>query len=108
LGYRCDTAGNSLEVVEAVHRQKYDLIFMDIQMPEMDGYEATNIILEDFQEPNAPVIIVMTANALSTDREKCLAYGMKDYLFKPVRLEQVKEMIEKWGYYLQNTNSKNA
>lgn len=108
LGYRCDTAGNGLEAVEAVRRQKYDLIFMDIQMPEMDGYEATDIILEEFQEPDAPVIIAMTANALSTDREKCLAYGMKDYLSKPVRLEQVKEMIEKWGYYLQNTNDKNA
>ena len=108
LGYRCDTAGNGLEAVEAVRRQKHDLIFMDIQMPEMDGYEATDIILEESQEPNAPVIIAMTANALSTDREKCLAYGMKDYLSKPVRLEQVKEMIEKWGYYLQNTNSKNA
>jgi len=103
LGYRCELVGNGLEAVGAVRRQKYDLIFMDIQMPEMDGYEATQVILDEFKDDDAPIIIAMTANALSTDREKCLTYGMKDYLSKPVRLEQIKETIEKWGYYLHNS-----
>ena len=96
LGYSTDLAANGLEVIEAVKRKRYELIFMDIQMPEMDGYEATRIIVEHM--PNErPIIIAMTANALSSDREKCLAVGMDDYITKPLKVEDLQKTFQYWG-----------
>jgi CheY-like chemotaxis protein len=69
---------------------------MDIQMPEMDGLEATAIIVERIRE-NSPVIIAMTANAMQSDREKCIAAGMSDYLTKPIRVEDLLKVIQFWG-----------
>jgi len=103
MGYQADIAGNGLECLQALERQPYDLIFMDVQMPEMDGYEATRKIRHHqyAQDPSRnsqpPVIIAMTANAMQGDREKCLEAGMDDYLAKPVRPEDIRLVIERWG-----------
>ena len=90
LGYRADLAANGLEVLQAVERQMYDLIFMDVQMPEMDGIEASRQIHKRIPVERLPRIIAMTAHALQGDRERFLAEGMDDYLSKPV---QFKDMI---------------
>ena len=104
MGYRADLAGNGIEALTALDRQPYDLIFMDVMMPEMSGFEATGIIRERQQQsakhPNYKsriVIVAMTANAMHGDREKCLAAGMDDYVAKPVRPEDVRKIIELWG-----------
>ena len=104
MGYRADVAANGLEALEALDRQPYDLIFMDVMMPEMDGLEATRLIRERQKQPSqfpnykSPLIIVaMTASAMYGDREKCLAAGMDDYVAKPVRLEDVRMIVERWG-----------
>jgi PAS domain S-box-containing protein len=85
LGYRVDVAANGLEVLDAIKRQHYDLILMDVQMPEMDGVEATHRIRTQMNRPDDPWIIALTANALSGDRENYLAQGMNDYISKPMR-----------------------
>ncbi len=104
MGYRADLAANGLEALTALERQPYDLVFMDVMMPEMGGLEATKIIRERQQQPDkyphckSPIIIVaMTANAMQGDREKCLAAGMDDYLAKPVRPEDIRLIIERWA-----------
>jgi CheY-like chemotaxis protein len=86
---------NGREVLDKLQEKKFDLIFMDIQMPEMDGLEATRMIRKG-AEPQ-PVIIAMTANAMQGDQEECLAQGMNDYLPKPVKLDELVSMLEKWG-----------
>lgn len=96
-GYQADLVGNGLEAVEAVQRQSYDLIFMDIQMPELDGMEATKQIQALFPKHSCPIIIAMTANAQQSDRRECLEIGMDDYVAKPLKDGIVYEMIEKWG-----------
>jgi len=85
LGYRADVAGNGLEAIAAVRRQPYDVIFMDVQMPEMDGLTATRQIRELALWNSRPRIIAMTANAMQGDREQCLDAGMDDYVSKPIR-----------------------
>jgi CheY-like chemotaxis protein/nitrogen-specific signal transduction histidine kinase len=104
MGYRADIAANGLEALAALDRQPYDLVFMDVMMPEMGGFEATRIIRErqsqQSQLPNyksSIIIIAMTASAMQGDREKCLAAGMDDYLAKPVRLEDVRAVVERWA-----------
>lgn len=98
LGCRADVAANGLEVLDAFRLVHYDVILMDCQMPEMDGYEATQRIREiERQEQRKPVhIIAMTANAMQGDRELCLAAGMNDYLGKPVRLHDLDHALEKY------------
>ena len=96
-GYHADLVGNGLEAVEAVQRQKYDLIFMDIQMPELDGLSATRQIQALYPNGNYPTIIAMTANAQQSDKENCFEAGMNDYVSKPLKDGIVYEMIEKWG-----------
>ncbi len=88
LGYRADLAANGLEVLQALKRQEYDVILMDMQMPEMDGLETTRRIrnLTGFAQPR---IVAMTANAMQGDRELCLAAGMDDYVSKPIRVEEL-------------------
>ncbi|XFA73957.1 response regulator [Thermosynechococcaceae cyanobacterium Okahandja] len=91
LGYRGDIAANGLEVIEAVKRQPYDVILMDMQMPEMDGVTATREVIQLFQEraQPRPRIIAMTANAMESDRQACLEAGMDDYVSKPINLEEL-------------------
>jgi CheY-like chemotaxis protein len=89
MGYRADLAANGLEVLEALKRQTYDLILMDVQMPEMDGLEATREICSRWARGTRPHIIAMTANAMQGDREICLQAGMDDYISKPVRVEEL-------------------
>ncbi len=121
LGHRIDVVGNGLEAVEAVGQIPYDLVFMDCQMPEMDGYEATKKIRElesekfevgsneqgaEFSDtpdslPFTPhcshiPIVAMTANAMKGDREKCLAAGMDDYISKPIKHEELALLVAKW------------
>jgi CheY-like chemotaxis protein len=104
MGYRADLAANGLEALAALDRQPYDIIFMDVMMPEMGGFEATRTIRERQKQTSAfptyascPIIVAMTANAMQGDREQCLAAGMDDYLAKPVRLEDVRAIVERWG-----------
>ena len=92
LGYEADLVSNGAEAVEAVGREDYDVVFMDVQMPEMDGLTATRCIIEAYPETR-PRIVAMTANAMQGDRETCLAAGMDDYVSKPVRVEALGEAI---------------
>ena len=96
LGYKTDIAANGIEALEALKRKNYNLIFMDIQMPLMNGYEATRIIVEHRKEER-PLIIAMTANAMAGDREKCIETGMDDYISKPVKIEVLLQVIQLWG-----------
>lgn len=94
LGYRADIAANGLEALQAIRRQAYDVVLMDVQMPEMDGVEATNRIRSDRDMADQPYIIAMTAHALEGDREKYLGSGMDDYIAKPVRIEDIVKALE--------------
>ncbi len=96
LGYRADMASNGVEALEAVRRQHYDLIFMDVQMPEMDGMEATRRICKMFERSKRPWIIAMTAHAMEGDREECLDAGMNDYISKPVRAEALTMALSRY------------
>jgi PAS domain S-box-containing protein len=87
MGYRPDVAHNGVEVLEALERQKYDVILMDVQMPDMDGLEATRRIRTEYTGARRPWIIAMTANAMDSDRKNCFDSGMDGYLSKPVRIE---------------------
>jgi PAS domain S-box-containing protein len=96
LGYQADIANNGLEVLAALDNQDYDVILMDIQMPEMDGIEATRQVCARYPEHTRPYIIAMTANAMQGDRELCLNAGMDDYVSKPIRLPKLKAAIENY------------
>ena len=96
IGYNADIASNGVEAVEAVESISYDLVFMDISMPEMDGLTACSIIRGNKTLAKQPVIIAMTANAMSGDRENYLKVGMDDYISKPVNLEELRKKIIEW------------
>ncbi len=89
MGYRADLAANGLEAIQALERQMYDAILMDVQMPEMDGLEAARRICARWARGERPHIIAMTANAMQGDRERCLEAGMDDYISKPIRVEEL-------------------
>ena len=100
LGYHAHAVNNGLEAVQAIEREVFPIVLMDCQMPEMDGYKATECIrlMQDTSPvrwKHRPYIIAMTANALAGDREACLAAGMDDYLSKPVRLQDLKEALQR-------------
>jgi len=99
LGYEAALAQNGEEALEMVGENKYDLIFMDVQMPVKDGLEATRMIRLCLN--TQPVIIAMTANAIQGDRQKCLNAGMDDYMSKPFKIDELTKMIEKWATQLK-------
>jgi CheY-like chemotaxis protein len=87
MGYRADLASNGLEALESVARQAYDVVLMDVQMPEMDGLEASRRLNATYPSESRPRIVAMTANAVEGDREMCLEAGMDDYVAKPIRVD---------------------
>ncbi|MDQ6843213.1 MAG: response regulator [Bacteroidota bacterium] len=99
IGYKCEIAENGKVVMEKVSLENYDLILMDVQMPEMDGLEATKMIRLCLQIQ--PVIIAMTANAMQGDRDECIQSGMNDYISKPVELNVLLNMLEKWALLIK-------
>jgi CheY-like chemotaxis protein len=84
---------NGLEVLTAVHRQTYDVILMDVQMPEMDGLEASRRIVQEFEAGRRPRLIALTANVFKSDRDACLAAGMDSFLAKPLDIAQLREAL---------------
>ncbi len=100
LGYQPELATNGYEALEAIIQKQHDMVLMDVQMPEMDGLEATRQIR--LLEGEQPVIIAMTANAMQGDREDCLKAGMNDYISKPIKLEVLVDLLEKWAIEIKN------
>jgi CheY-like chemotaxis protein len=96
LGLRADVVSDGNEVLESLRRQAYALVLMDCQMPELDGYEATARIRAGETADGHIPIIAMTASAMAGDRERCLAAGMDDYVSKPVRIDDLRSVIERW------------
>jgi CheY-like chemotaxis protein len=92
MGYRPDLASNGIEALEAVHRQTYDVILMDVQMPEMDGIEAARRIVQAEKHPR---LIALTANVLESDRVECMAAGMDDFLEKPLDLVHLERALSR-------------
>ncbi len=100
IGYRADVSFNGIEVLDALRRQFYDVILMDIQMPEMDGEQATIEIRRSFLPNQQPRIVAMTANALKSDRVKYIASGMDDYIVKPFKIEElVRALVESYLFF---------
>jgi CheY-like chemotaxis protein/HPt (histidine-containing phosphotransfer) domain-containing protein len=98
MGYRADLAANGLEAIDAVERQTYDVVLMDVQMPELDGFEASREINRRWPDERRPRLVAMTANAMEGDRELCAAAGMDDYVPKPVRIEELVAALERCGW----------
>src|SRR6478672_4948343 len=99
MGYRADLASNGIEAIECVARQTYDVVLMDVQMPEMDGLAAAREINRRWPDGTRPRIVAMTANAMQGDREECLAAGMHDYLTKPIQFKALQEALERVGLW---------
>ena len=98
MGFQATLAGDGQEVLDILSHEAYDLIFMDIQMPEMDGLTATRKIIEQYgNDSSRPVIVAMTANAMIGVREEYLSAGMDDYISKPFKLQDLEDAIVKWG-----------
>ena len=97
IGYRADVVENGLDAVDRVRSGRYDLVLMDCQMPEMDGYQATAEIRRLEAGKRHTNIVAVTANAMRGDREKCLQAGMDDYLAKPIQLTKLKSVLERWS-----------
>jgi CheY-like chemotaxis protein len=96
LGYDdVDIAVDGLDAVDALRKQHYDVVLMDMQMPKMDGLEATKVIMNTWAAGERPWVIAMTANAMREDREKCFAAGMQDFITKPVRTAELQAALGK-------------
>lgn len=106
LGYEIETANDGNEAVEAVNKAFYDIVFMDVQMPTMDGLTATRTIRSSYTIKEQPIIVAMTAFASPEDRQACLDAGMNDYTPKPITMEDLERMIKKWVN--KNTMEKNV
>jgi signal transduction histidine kinase/DNA-binding response OmpR family regulator len=104
MGYEPDMAGTGLHALELISAKSYDLVMMDVQMPELDGMETTRIIRSS--EKKQPTIIAMTANAMEKDREACLDSGMDDYMSKPIKLDDMITMIKKWARVITESTEK--
>ncbi|MBI4494552.1 MAG: response regulator [Chloroflexi bacterium] len=106
MGYRADVAANGVEVLEALVRQPYDVVLMDMQMPEMDGLEAARQIRARWPADRQPRIVAMTANVMQGDREQCLAAGMDDYVSKPIQPRELQAALERWGEWVQGAGGR--
>ena len=104
MGYRADIADTGLEAVHAVENTHYDLILMDVQMPQMDGIQATRRIRKTRDSGSQPRIVALTANAMREDREACLAAGMDDFLTKPIRIEDLVAVLVNRGRTLSGVD----
>ena len=98
MGYRADVAADGHEALQALERQSYDVVLMDVQMPEMDGLEATREIVRRWPPPERPYIIAMTASAMESDRQACLTAGMNDYISKPVQMQTLIDALRRWKH----------
>jgi CheY-like chemotaxis protein len=98
MGYTLDIARNGREAVERARDAHYDLILMDIQMPEMDGWEASSIILQEADSEHRPRIVAVTANASEENRQRCMTVGMDDFVSKPFTLKRMQAVVEQWGH----------
>jgi CheY-like chemotaxis protein len=109
LGLKADVAANGKEAIQRLRQQKYDLVLMDCQMPEMDGYEATALIRQDVElgQTHLP-IIAMTANAMADDEGRCLKAGMDDYIPKPIAMKKFGDILYKWLQIIENREKKSA
>jgi len=96
MGYEVDVAGDGIEVLVDLDSKFYDIILMDVQMPNMDGIEATKQILERFGVDNSPIIVALTSCTMPEDRDRCLKAGMHDYMTKPLRPKQLKAVLDRW------------
>ena len=105
LGLKAEVAGDGQQAILALEKGAFDVILMDMQMPVMDGITTTKVIRNRKSEWGEPVIIAMTANAFSADREACLAAGMNDFLSKPVRIQDLKIKLKKWFEHLSEKNT---
>jgi len=102
LGYKTDTVSDGIKVFDMLASKKYNLILMDVRMPEMDGLEATQLIRKMSAEQ--PYIIAMTANAMASDKEECLQSGMNDYLSKPMRMEEITKKLKIAASWVREEN----
>jgi PAS domain S-box-containing protein len=98
LGYAADVVHNGVEAVEMILKQPYDLVFMDIQMPVMDGIKATGLIRQLLPENKLPVIVALTAHARREDRDMCLTAGMDDYVSKPIQMDEIRRVFDSWRH----------
>jgi CheY-like chemotaxis protein len=96
LGYRAVVAKNGKEAVEAANRERFDLILMDVQMPVMDGLEATRTLKEQMSPEDVPLIIALTAGVSQPERELCFSVGMDDFLAKPLQPAELKAALDRW------------
>jgi CheY-like chemotaxis protein len=96
LNYNYIVVDNGTKVLEALDRDPYNMVLMDLHMPVMDGFETTTAIIKKYSPENRPIIIAITANNEKDDRDLCLKFGMNDFLPKPVQLESLKAVVEKW------------
>jgi two-component system, sensor histidine kinase len=96
LGYSADIANNGEEVLAMLAQRRYDLIFMDVQMPRLDGLETTRMILEKYPPEQLPIIIAITADDEPEDVNRCLTVGMNDFLSKPIDINDLENILYKW------------
>jgi PAS domain S-box-containing protein len=108
MGYRADVAANGLEVLQSLRRQPYDVILMDVQMPEMDGLEASRAICDEWPSEQRPRLIAMTANVMAEDRQECLAAGMDDFVAKPIRVDELVAALRRSRPLAGSTSSSGA
>ncbi|WP_330486409.1 response regulator [Tumidithrix elongata] len=100
LGYSADVSVNGLQALDALKQQTYNIVLMDLQMPEMDGFEATEQIYQRWSPQERPVVIALTANSTPEIRDRCLEVGMDDFISKPVRVKEMQMALQRWGKFL--------